>query len=172
MSSKAEQQRPVAICHFFSRRGLLFQYKPISSIPCLLRKKKKTTKPSNPSLQDESVNPGPCPRNDLWAGKFGAARGKEVSFYYLVTVTAAAASGQTSAFYKPFSATVWSVDLQSHGSAGSLPILSLSSNYFILHLQGYLSSDIAQVPVYAVCFLFPWKQWHHSHCQCPVLTKA
>lgn len=51
---------------------------------------------------------------------WGAARGKEVSFYYQATVTAV-----TSAFYKPLSATVWSVDLWSQRSVGSLPILFL-----------------------------------------------
>lgn len=66
-------------------------------------------------------------------------------------------------------ATLWPSNLHSHRLTSSSKSLS---NYFILLLQVGLFSDIALVPASAVCFLLPWKQWNHSHCLCPALTKA
>lgn len=103
-----------------------------------------------------------------------AARGKQVSLGYQATVTAtaaaAAASGCTRCYRVP-RAVVWPVGLCSHGPAGSQPVLILPQIVSSCFCKG-VYPVIQHRSVYVLCFLFLWKQQNHSHCLCPVLTKA
>lgn len=179
MASKAEQktsvsstqQGPAPICHPLS--GEDYRFNMLSSHHRMHSVGKPNQKKNLSIYYELTLTHAHSPRSGISSGKLCGDQEK-AGFLRLLSngncnCSCCCSLWPNFCLLQTPRATLWPGNLHSHRLTSSSKSLSY---YFILLLQVGLFSDIALVPASAVCFLLPWKQWNHSHCLCPALTKA